>query len=362
MSQIQREGEVRFGDASVGITEDPRRRSWDQWQDYERNFKRQVFKRVVQQLNRLGWSVEVPQDMIEQYSRSFAEGHRYCRKGDLQGRLDLSGRCIKFEMWQDIANGDNPNGGRYDFDKEKRMPYILWLEMERTRRRLREYLCNVFSGYQFQDQLRDGRHPKRGPGSLTAVEWVEQHIRSSGHFNEELGHAPINMKRNAQSADGGIIAHGARVYAIGHDDRVVVGTAYYDLNSSWWVVTGKYGAICVQSSNIYLDNPGDLRRKRNERKRRSRLESELSKAVKAMDFQRAQVIKDILFPKTEPLYLVYHKEHGCYHRSNFCGYTKDSNDAGKFTWEELGGFRPTDGTMEDSLSKIVPVEQEVKAA
>lgn len=362
MSQIHREGELRFGDAYLGVLENPERRSWDQWQEYEREFKRQVFKRIVQQLNRIGWSVEVPQEMIEQYSRSFAENHRYCRKGDLQGLLDLSGRCIKFEMWQDVANVENRNGGRYDFDKEKRMPYILWLEMERTRRRLREYLCNVFSGYQFQDQLRDGRHPKRGPGSLTAVEWVEQDIRSSGHFNEDLGHAPINMKCNAQSADGGVITHGARVYAIGYDDRVVVGTAYYDLNSSWWIVTGKYGAICVQSSNIYLGNPGDLRRKRNERKRRSRLESELSKAVKSMDFQRAQVIKDILFPKTEQLYLVYHKGHDCYHRSNFSGYTKDSTEAGRFTWDELVRFMPKGATMEDELNKVISVDPDTKAA
>ncbi|WP_430415769.1 hypothetical protein [Marinobacter adhaerens] len=362
MSQIQREGEVRFGDASVGITEDPGRRSWDQWQEYERNFKRQVFKRIVQQLNRLGWSVEVPQDMIEQYSRSFAEGHRYCRKGDLQGFLDLSGRCIKFEMWQDVANGDNPNGGRYDFDKEKRMPYLLWLEMERTRRRIRDYLCNVFSGYEFRDRKGEGRHAERGPGGLTALEWVEQANRSSGHYDPALGRARINMASNAQSADGGTITHGAPVFAIGYDDRVVVGTAYYNLNNMWWVVTGKYGLLNVHTGAIYLTNPGGLRRKRNDRKRRSRLESELSRAVKAMDFQRAQVIKEILFPTPEPLFMVYHKGHGCYHRSNFCGYTKESVDAGRFTWSEIDEFMPKGAVMEDKLNKIIPVDREAKAA
>ncbi|AOY88606.1 hypothetical protein BKP64_10745 [Marinobacter salinus] len=362
MSQIQREGEVRFGDASLSVWENPERRGWDQWQEYERDFKRQVFKRIVQQLNRLGWSVQVPSEMIEQYGRSFAEGHRYCRKGDLQGYLDLSGRCIKFEMWQDVANGDNPNGGRYDFDKEKRMPYLLWLETERTRLRVRDYLCNVFSGYGFCDRKGEGRHAKRGPGGLTAVEWVEQSNRSGGHYDSALGRARINMASNARSADGETINHGAQVFAIGYDDRVVVGTAYYNLNNMWWVVTGKYGLLNVHSGAIYLTNPGDLRRKRNDGKRRSRLERELSRAVKAMDFQRAQVIKDILFPTNEPLFMVYHKEHGCYHRSNFCGYARDLVDAGRFTWEELGRFRPRNGGMEDDLSRIVPVDQEVKAA
>ncbi|WP_421921641.1 hypothetical protein [Marinobacter salarius] len=360
MSQIKREGRVSFGDASINVWEEPGGPVQAEW---EREFKRQVFKRIVQQLNRLGWRCEVPKDYIEQYSLSFAQSRRYCRKGDLEGFLDITGRHIKFEMWQSVANLTREDGnGKYEFDKEKRMPYLLWLEMERTRRRIRDYLCNVFAGYEPNDRLRDGRHAERGPYGLTALEWVEQSNRSSGHYDSELGRARINMAINARAADGGTINHGARVFAIGYDGRVVVGTAYYNLNNMWWVVTGKYGLLNVHSGAIYLKNPGGLRRKRNDRRRRSCLESELSKAVKAMDFRRAQVMKEILFPEAEPLFMVYHKEHGCYHRSNFCGYTRDSVDAGRFTWEELGRFRPRNGGMEDDLSRIVPVDQEVKAA
>lgn len=361
MSQIQREGEVRFGDASVGITEDPGRRSWDQWQEYERNFKRQVFKRIVQQLNRLGWSVEVPQDMIEQYSRSFAEGHRYCRKGDLQGFLDLSGRCIKFEMWQDVANGDNPNGGRYDFDKEQRMPYLLWLEMERTRRRLRSYLCNVFSGYEFRADRHDGRMNKRGPGLLTALEWLDRCYKTSWHFKGDTSQYTIS-DYNRKSADGEMLNHGQRVWFVDRKGRICTGVAYYNINNMWWVVTGKYDVRNEAAFGLYVECPENPRQRRNGRLRRDRLESELSKAVKSMDFQRAQVIKDILFPTNEPLFLVYHKGHGCYHRSNFSGYTKDPVEAGRFTWSELGRFMPKGAAMEDELSKVIPVNQEALAA
>lgn len=355
MPTIDRNGTVSFGDASLNVWEDPERRDALQWREWERQFKKDVFLRMAQQLRRLGWKTEVPADMIEQYSRSFAEGYRYCRKGDLQGRLEVTGRCIRFEMWQDVANVENPNGGRYDFDKEKRMPYLLWLEMERTRRRLRAYLCNVFAGYEFNDRLRDGRHAERGPGALTALEWVEQANRSSGHYVAELGHARINMACNAKSADGGTITHGARVYAIGYDDRMVAGTAYYNLNNMWWVVTGKYDVINVHSGAIYLENPGDLRRKRNDGRRRRRLEQELARAIKAMDFRRAETLKNILFPPEEPLYLIWHKGHGAYHRPGACGYTSNPVEAGKFTWSELGRFRPKDGSMEDDLSRIVPL-------
>jgi len=362
VSQMQREGKVRFGDASLSVWEDPERRDWDQWQEYGREFKRQVFKRIVQQLHRLGWRSEVPADMTKTYGRSFAEKHRYCRKGELQGFLDLSGRCIKFEMWQDVANGENPNGGRYDFGKEKRMPYLLWLEMERTRRTIRNYLCNIFSGYLADDSYRDGRNAKLGPGALTALEWVEQANRSSGHYDAELGRARINMKCNAISADGGEVQHGVSVYTTDYQGRMVVGTAFYNLNNMWWVVTGRYDVLNKPSFEIYLRSPGFLKTKRNGRVRRSRLEGEMAKAVKAMDFIRAERLKHVLFPSSEPLFLVFHKGHGCYHRSNFSGYTKDPIEAGRFTWSELGQFMPKGAVMEDDLSKVIPANQEVQAA
>lgn len=359
MAQIERTGIVYFHDASLHVWEEPQGPVMGEW---GRQFKKGVFLRMAQKLRRLGWHTEVPADMVATYGRRFAEDHRFCRKGDLQGFLDLSGRCIKFEMWQDVANVENSNGGRYDFDKEQRMPYLLRLEMVRTRRHLRDYLCNVFAGYQFNERQHDSRFAKRGPGALTAREWVEVANRSSGHFVDELGHARISMGSNARSADGGTITHGARVYAIDYHHRIVVGTAYYNLNNMWWVVTGKYYVLNVHNGAIYLESPGDLRRKRNEGLRRKRLEQELAKAVKAMDFRRAETLKGVLFPADEPLFLIWHKGHGIYHRPGACGYTSDPVEAGKFTWKELGRFRPADGSLEDELSRIVPLDAQQVAA
>ncbi|MCO7218143.1 hypothetical protein [Halomonas sp. OfavH-34-E] len=362
MPTIDRNGTVSFGDASLNVWEEPERQGPLQWQAWERQFKKDVFLRIAQQLRRIGWQTEVPADMVERYGRRFAEGYRYCRKGDLQGRLEVTGRCIKFEMWQDVASVENPNGGRYDFDKEKRMPYLLWLEMERTRRRLRAYLCNVFAGYEFNHKPRDGRTAKRGPGAMTAMEWVEECWRTSWHFKGDTSAYAISDV-NRKSADGKLIEHGQRVYFADRKGRMCVGTAYYNINNMWWVVTGKYGVTNEASFALYVDSPGDLRRKRNDGLRRRRLEGELSRAVKAMDFRRAETLKNILFPPEEPLYLIWHKGHDAYHRPGACGYTTDANQAGKFTWEELGHFRPGDGSMEDHLSLIVPLAgEQAKAA
>lgn len=67
--------------------------------------------------------------------------------------------------------------------------------------------------------------------------------------------------------------------------------------------------------------------------RRKRLEGELAKAVKAMDFDRAKVLKRILWPEPEPLFHII--KQGAYFRPNYCGYTDSQVDAGKYTKAEL---------------------------
>jgi hypothetical protein len=352
---IQREGVVRFHDAQMSIWEDPKGQTpiRDEW---EKKFKRDVFLRIAQQLRRLGWECTTPpidpRD-VKHYggnvARWAAERHRNCSKGDLQGELSVSGRCIEFKMWQDVQNIDNPNGGKYDFDKAERMTYVQRLEMERTRRRIRDYLCNVFTGYEFEPE----RHPKMGLLGLTAEEKAAHDRRTSGHYRPELDRAQISMPSNARAADGGTIEHGSKVWALDRKGRVIVGTAYYDLNSSWQVVTGRYGLERVSAHEIFTKRPDNLRMKRNGRARRKRLEGELNKAVEKMNFERAATLRDILFPGAPKLFVVWHAEHKLFHCADFCGYTADKSKAGKFTADEVRNWNsapnvvmPLDATKE----------------
>lgn len=291
MSAPNRSGIIRFNDASLSIWEEPAKVEpvWEQ------QFKRDVFARIVQQLNRIGWTCVVPDDMVKQYSVRFARKYRYCRKGDLEAQLSISGRCITLDMWQNVANVENRNGGKYDFDKEARMPYLLRLEMERTRRRLRRYLCNIFGGYRFEP----GR-PERGPNGLTALQWVEQDVRRCWHYDENTGRrAGEGRPYNNKSAEGLQVVHGSRVWFADPKGRMLTGTAYYNINNMWWVISGRYGLWNVASFEIYTLQPGDLRTKRNAALRRDRLKRQLDAAVKTMSFERAAVLRDILHPAAD---------------------------------------------------------------
>lgn len=342
--RIEREGAVRFSDGKLfvweeGIGEARAKGGVKGADEWESRFKGEVFTRVVQQLNRLGWACTVdpidPHD-VKHYGGKVArwakERRRSCRKGDMQAELSISGRCIELQFWQDVQNVSNPNGGKYDFDKEARMTYLQRLEMNRTRNRIRDYLCNVFTGYTFEP-----RDPSIGPMGVTAEEMAAHRRRTSGHYVPELDRARIHS-RNDHAADGGTIFHGAKVWVLDSKGRIVTGTAYYDLNSTWQIVTGRYGLFHAQTGKIFTRQPENLRIKRNASDRRKRLEREMQKAIERMNFERAATLRDILFPNAPALYVVWNKEHELYHRPGFCGYTSDKSKAGRFTTDEVRGW------------------------
>lgn len=357
IGRIDREGTISFHDASISIWEEglnPRMtaKERDAW---ELAFKRQVFARVVQTLNRLGWTVTMPaikEHDVKHYggrvARWSAERRRDCVKGDLKGELEVNGRCIDFKMWQSVNTPTRPDhGGRYESDKEGCMPYVLRLEMERTRRRIRDYLCNVFTGYTFKEPA-----PVLGLMGVTAVEMAKYRRMDSCHYNPDLDRAEISMKSNAIARDGGIIEHGSKVWALDRKGRIITGTAYHSLNNNWQIVTGRYGLTYCHTGEIFTQPPENLRVKRNQREGRKRLEQEMQKAVKAMDFKRAEVIKRVLFP-TGPLYAIYSKLKDCYFDVMYCGYRSSLADAGKYTRDELKPY--LGNALETDQYKAVPI-------
>lgn len=360
--QISRDGTVTFGDASINVWEEGLTGSWDEREAWEAKFKQQVFKRILQQLNRLGWSCKVPEvdarDVAHygyKISAAGARRERLCHKGDLQADLNISGRTIQLKMFQCVNAPDRPDhGGRYQSDKEHHMPYVMRLEMERTRRRIRDYLCNVFDGYTFKSESGDGRHAKRGINGVTALEIIEGCYKTSWHFKgDPASMTEYDHKHNSTSAEGLKVTHGQRVWLADNKGRICTGIAYYNINNMWWVALGKYAVTNECCLSLYVVQPENIRVKRNERHRRRRLEGLLSDAIKAMDFKRAEVLKNLIFKPEEPLFVLWNEEHQLFHRSGFSGYTKSAVEAGKFTSEEIKRWG------NDSQNKVMPLQEAV---
>lgn len=334
---IERTGTIHFGDASLHIWEDghARNATFNEQQEWDRRFKRQVFARTVQTMNRLGWTVG-PWDQAAQY-KAIAHRHRTCHKGDLRAELAQSGRHIELKMWQGVNTPTRPDhGGKYEPDKEGCMPFLIWLEMERTRRHIRGYLCNVLSGYTFDAEPRT---IYRAALEKTALQRIQQHYAESSHFKGDWpAYVARCMESNRKSADGALLEHGQRVWYFDRKGRCCVGIAMYNINNMWWVLTGKYHYTNEASFRLYARQPENLRVKRNADLRRKRLEQLMAEATVTMNFERALVLRDLLFRKGEQVFVVLNTENNVYHRPGFNGYAGDVVAAGKFTADEVAGW------------------------
>jgi hypothetical protein len=79
-----------------------------------------VLRGVLARLAKRGFTVERDPWTLERWP-SLADKNWSGRKGDLEFIAQTMGRTVTVEFFQNV-NVDNPNGGRYDFDKFKRMP------------------------------------------------------------------------------------------------------------------------------------------------------------------------------------------------------------------------------------------------
>lgn len=360
-ARTERTGTVEFWDAKILVRTEgfpPMTRNWSEYKAWCAQYKRDVFARVVQQLNRMGWTVSLREPKPHRTSahdREYDLKYRDCRKGDLHGELEIDGPRIEFQMWQNLVTPNRPRGdGQYEFHKEVLMPHLIRLEMERTRRKLREYLCNVF-GYRFEEH----RQRKLGPGPLgiTAAEMERERRLKSGHYRPELDRATFNGDAGT-SGDGLPLENGMRVYAIDYQRRIITGTAYYCLNGNWTIVSGRYGvAWNIWHKQVFVNPPENLRQKRNSDIRRKRLEAQMAEAVRRMDFARAAVLRDVLWPAGDAVYLIQRKDDDLYHRPGHAGYTSDTLDAGRFTRHELGAYL-RGGAMENDKYKAVPLNED----
>jgi hypothetical protein len=190
------------------------------------------------------------------------------------------------------------------------------------------------------------------------LERIEQHYAESSHFKGDMA---VYLKKNryeklpsynATSADKQQLEHGQRVWFFDRKGRICEGTAHYNINNMWWVVTGRYDYRNLSACELFTTCPDMPRMRRNDRLRRKRLEEELKSAVASMNFTRAQTLKEILYPPGQ-LYAIWHKGHKAYFDIGYCGYRNSLTDAGHYTLDELKPYLK--GALEDNDYKAIPV-------
>lgn len=293
------------------------------WQDdaNDPSLFSEIYGGILREMRRRGWTVRADPVVARNY-RSISKNHRLASRGDLRASIEIAGRTVKLEFWATTWPIDNRNGPRYDFNKYRRMRHLDQLRVDLEFRRITAWLR----------ERAEITKVKRDPRQEAPMAFIERNYRESWHSDKSLGRPVCTTPSYAKSADGGVIEHGATIWAKDRKGRIIRGVAYYHINNMWFVMAG--GRVGNEACfHIWTAQPDDLRRKRNDRERRVRLEAALATAVRAMDYDRAKVLKNILFGD-QPAFLIWARDHSAYYRSNYSGYTADVIAAGRYTRDE----------------------------
>ncbi|PKR57470.1 hypothetical protein [Thalassospira lohafexi] len=315
-------GYIKIHDSSISI--------WEETVDDE-DMLSEVLGPLVNLMRRWGWTVRSDQ-RIKKHYRILNKYHRHCRRGQLEAKLSISGRHLEIKFFQNVANVSNPHGGEHEFDILARMPYLLRLQTIWFISKAAAHL-HASHGYRLSDK--QGGSKDIGPRGSTAMQFIEHNYAQSWHLDKTLGYpSGSDASYNNKSADGGIVTHGMQVWIRDSKGRRWLrGTAYYNINNMWWVVTGPYSIRNIASFDISIHQPANLRDRRNQRVRRSALEKQMLKAIATMDFHRAETLRQKLFGN-QPLFRIWHKEKQAWYGTQNCGYSCDTSRAGLYTRDE----------------------------
>lgn len=231
--------------------------------------------RVIRHLRARGFVIHPDRDV----PKLIRNGHHIGGKGDLRVYLECWGRRISIEFYQELVT-QNANGGRYDFDKRQKMPYLIGKQYELERTKLAAAL-----GLSLELETRGRGMP-----------FIEKSRRDLCAFQGRDMYARIK-DYNARCADGTLLQDGDTVYwRDERDGRLRRGQAWHNINNMWWVllpcgdVRNVPAFLLAHRDHIEL-KPG---RWFPSERRVKRLHALKQSAVEAENYERAAELRDVL--------------------------------------------------------------------
>lgn len=231
---------------------------------------------------------------IERDYKSLSKTHRYGNHGYLECEIEYYPRGVKIEFFQNVVY-ENPHGGRYDFGKREKMPYLIGLRFTWAIRKLVAWLST--RGY--VDCTRSNNSPNPDPLAWFNRGWDGEYERKRGihRFSRREDGWPDESELNHWSRTDGsgcVLNHGQTKFILvkGRAMRCVV---YGGINGMWACVygPGPRDWSPEAAKSIFDKFPG-RGRIFSDATRKKKAESRLEAAVKERKFLLAHSISSYL--------------------------------------------------------------------
>lgn len=260
--------------------------------DYE------TFNRLLAALEAKGFIVGRDPTIESRYpsrNRYHRIGRRPTPAGDLCFHAEASPTGCEFGFYQDVVT-INHHGGRYDFDRRMKMPYLIGKAYEAAIRATRAHL--IGRGFIEVTPIADA---VADPLGYFNARWDSDWDRAAGRHRFKRGDDgwPVasELNSNQVTADTPLPAQGSIWYFRDRGGRLGRGRVYGGINGMWMVIYGPRPGDYTHKARfeLFQCNPAAERRRMVPVKRGlDRLTRELRAAVASENFERAIVLRDNL--------------------------------------------------------------------
>ena len=256
-----------------------------QWANHAKSWP--AFDRVLEVFRACGFMVLRDHEVMKHYP-SLKNHNRQAATGRLRAKIRRSGRLLEIKLYAD----PNPTH-RYPEHGENVGGHLSYLERVRARRlfaALREMLLQL------------GYADASAPRLVDPYEIAEFKARESWWWvdgDKSIFDRPgylakhSDNRANFRDRDGARLSDGDWRCFYDYNGRLRRGQVFYDLNSTWLVVSGG-GLRSVSASDLFVPPPGARPPRFDPRRRKDRLECVLKARVAALELERAIPVRDLL--------------------------------------------------------------------
>lgn len=205
-----------------------------------------ILHRLLNFMKDRGFEIGRDPEIVKRY-KSISKDYWYGKKEDLEFKAHRYPAGFKIEFFQNI-NFENCNGGEYDFDKFKKMPYLIKLMFLNETKHIRDFLISL------------GVKENPDEDYKLAKDSIKNHYVESWHHDQEdmrfklsdLDGQTCDGYRNNIDRDGEIIYNGQIKYFRDRwSGRLCRGKVYRNINNMWWIILNDTEYTNVASFQLF---------------------------------------------------------------------------------------------------------------
>ncbi len=238
-----------------------------------------VYHALRDVLRKAGFTFHQDPHIRKRY-RCLAKTHHAGSRRDVHFISQIYPIGFNFEFYEDVVR-DNRNGGRYHFDKMRKMPYLRRLAVVAAHRKI--IACLEGLGYVDKSY----QAPQDSMKCILARRLEIEEFHGKDFYSKGVA------SYNSKESDGVHLKDGDLRYFRSYSGHLCRGRVYHNLNNMWWVAVDPFCAQNIASFELFSYEAARHPRKKHPYPKR-RLQTALNKAVSRQDFERAIGMRDAL--------------------------------------------------------------------